>query len=108
MESINKTAFVTGATSGIGYHLTRHLARHGYNRVLIAKAEKNLQGEWDEIVNEFGTQQVIIIPKDFPIPDSAEECEETQKRELKATILINKLRWLTMQKKLRKRGTKHS
>ncbi|MBC8054623.1 MAG: SDR family oxidoreductase [Sphingobacteriaceae bacterium] len=91
MESGNKkTALITGASSGIGYHLTRLFAKDGYNLVLVSRTEEDLWRVSDKIIAEFGTEKVTIIPKDLSIPDAAAEVyAETQKQGIEVNILVN-------------------
>lgn len=53
MENIHKEyALITGATSGIGYELAKLFAKDGYNLVLVARNEENLEivaGEFQEL-----------------------------------------------------------
>ena len=89
MESINKTALITGATSGIGYQLTKLFAKDGYNLVLVARTESDLNRVSDELKNEFGIG-ITVIPKDLSVPEAATEVfEETQRLGIDINILVN-------------------
>lgn len=89
MESVNRTALITGASSGIGYHLTRLFAKDGYNLVLVARTEEDLNRVSQEITAEFGTR-ITIIPKDLSVPNAAAEVyEETQRLGIEVNILVN-------------------
>lgn len=91
MESVNKrTALITGASSGIGYHLTRLFAKDGYNLVLVARTADNLSRLSEELRSEFGTQRITIIPKDLSIPNAAAEVyQETKNQGIFVNILVN-------------------
>lgn len=54
-----KTAIVTGASSGIGRETARVLAREGANAVLAARRESRLRELASEIEDEYGTRAVI-------------------------------------------------
>lgn len=47
------TTLVTGASSGIGYHLAREFARHGHPLVLVAPVSDELQGIAADLQQEF-------------------------------------------------------
>ena len=90
MEMVNKTALVTGASSGIGYHLARLFAKDGYNLVLISRTEENLRRVSDELTSEFKTSRITIIPKDLSLPGAAAEVfAETQRQGIEVNILVN-------------------
>jgi len=89
MNRINKTALVTGASTGIGNELSRLLAQDGYNLVITARSKeklKNLAAELEEKYNVF----VTVIAKDLSQPNSPGEIfNETQKQQLNISVLIN-------------------
>jgi short-subunit dehydrogenase len=82
-------ALVTGATSGIGYELTKILAENGHNLILISRS----QAELEVISNNFSTQygvKVITIVKDLFEPGAAEELyNEVKAQGLHVNILVN-------------------
>lgn len=47
-----KTAFITGATEGIGYELTQLFARDGYRLILVARNDTKLQHMVAELAKE--------------------------------------------------------
>lgn len=91
MESVNKgTALITGASSGIGYHLTRLFAKDGYDLVLVARTAENLSRLSEELASEFGTRRITVVPKDLSIPNAAAEVyQETKKQGIDVNILVN-------------------
>jgi|GEM_PF-2677649 len=63
METNKKYALVTGATKGIGFELAKLLAQHGYNLVLVARTENDLE----TVAASFRQLDVdvVTIPKDL-------------------------------------------
>jgi short-subunit dehydrogenase len=45
--NVAKTAFITGATTGIGYELSKLFAEDQYNLVLVARNEAKIWGVSD-------------------------------------------------------------
>jgi uncharacterized protein len=89
MESNRKTALITGATSGIGYELTKLFAKDGYNLVLIARTEDDLNRVSQQMSEEFGSA-VTIIPKNLSQPGAASEIyQETKNKGIEINILVN-------------------
>ncbi len=56
----NKTAIITGASSGIGRAAGMQLARHGATVVLVARREKQLQAVAGEI-KAFGGNSIVVV-----------------------------------------------
>lgn len=89
MTNENKTALITGATSGIGYQLAKLFAQDGYNMVLVSRSRENLQKIADEM-SAFGASGVIIIEKDLSMMNAAEELyKEVKEKGVEVDILVN-------------------
>ena len=85
----NRTVLVTGATSGIGYELSRLFAQNGFNLVLVAKNRPRLEQRTGELQSEFGIS-ATAISKDLSVPASPEEIfTELQKKSIHIDILVN-------------------
>ncbi|TDQ09611.1 SDR family NAD(P)-dependent oxidoreductase [Pedobacter metabolipauper] len=69
MENSKKYALITGATSGIGYELAKLFARDGYNLVIVARNQRELDSKAEEF-KENGIE-VISIAKDLFERDEA-------------------------------------
>jgi 3-hydroxy acid dehydrogenase/malonic semialdehyde reductase len=65
---MNQLAFITGATSGIGYATAKKLASMGYRLFLTARNEKKLQEVKSEFEMKFNSS-VEISPLDVRNPD---------------------------------------
>jgi len=78
---------VTGATSGIGYEMTKILASRGHNLVLVSRNEEKLC----EVAREFNQESdIIIMPLDLSKPGSARIIyDECKRLGLNITTLIN-------------------
>src|SRR5688572_17634628 len=85
----NKYALVTGGTSGIGYELARLLAKDGYNLVIVARTESDLERVSNEFSVTYGVN-VISLSKDLFEADAAFEVyEECKSRDIIVDILVN-------------------
>jgi short-subunit dehydrogenase len=67
-----KTALITGASSGIGYELTKLFARDGYNLVLVARDETRLQAIADDLAKRHGIVATVVA-QDLAQADAAAE-----------------------------------
>lgn len=83
-----KTVLITGATSGIGFELTRLFAINGYRLIVIGRDRERLQEiqSWqDELQVE-----VHAMEKDLAKPHAAQEImDELTARSITVDILIN-------------------
>lgn len=85
----NQFVLITGATSGIGYELTQLFAQNGFNLVLVARTEDDLQQEATDLMQKYNIQ-VNIIAKDLFQPNAAFELyEEVKKLGVTINILVN-------------------
>jgi short-subunit dehydrogenase len=84
-----KYALITGATSGIGYELAKLFAKDGYNLVIVARNEDNLQATASELSANYGIQ-VETISKDLSQPDGPFEVyDEVKAKGIQIDVLVN-------------------
>ena len=67
----NKTALVTGASSGIGLAIAEELAKRGANLILTARSEDKLN-EVAETVRQLG-REAHVFASDLSVPNAGEE-----------------------------------
>lgn len=88
METGIKNALVTGASSGLGAHFARMLARHGCRVVVAARRVDALASLRAEIVAQGGLAEVVSL--DVADPVSVERAfEEIGRLGLSPDILVN-------------------
>src|SRR6266705_6646003 len=84
-----KAALITGASSGIGYELTKLFARDGYNLVLVARIQKQLMQMADELQEKYSVS-VKVISKDLSAASAPEEIfTELQQESRGIDALVN-------------------
>jgi short-subunit dehydrogenase len=82
-------ALITGATVGIGYELAKLFAHDGYNLILVARTEEDLQNRATEFSQQYGVQ-VVTIAKDLFQPDAAMQLyNEVKDKGLEVNVLVN-------------------
>jgi short-subunit dehydrogenase len=75
MENNQKTALITGGTSGIGKELAKLFAQDHYNLIIVARNQQELESTANEL-SRFGVQ-VKTIAKDLSKMDEAKAlCDE--------------------------------
>jgi len=86
---MNKTALITGASSGLGKDFATLFAERGYDLVLTARRKKNLEEISINLTNQFGVK-VFFISCDLSDLKSTEEiynfCEESK---IQIDVLVN-------------------
>ncbi|HEX8823933.1 MAG TPA: SDR family oxidoreductase [Archangium sp.] len=89
MELRGRWSLITGASSGLGVELARHIAReHGGHVVLVARRRDRLEALAEELRARHGVQ-VACVTADLSRPDDVERIftEATQGRDIHAVIL---------------------
>ena len=72
---MRKTALITGASSGIGYELSKVLAKNGYNLVLVSRNTEKLKVISEEIRKQHDIR-IKVISKDLcKSPAPQEPCK---------------------------------
>ena len=86
---MNRTALITGASSGIGLELAKLFAKDNYNLVLVARRKSQLERLALELSKEYSIS-VTIIAKDLSLPSSPEEIfNELKEKSIHIDILVN-------------------
>jgi short-subunit dehydrogenase len=90
MNKTNKQfALVTGGTSGIGYELVKLLANDGYNLVIVARTEDDLQRVSKEITQKYGVEVKTIAKDLFDRENAFALYNELVSQNIQIDILIN-------------------
>ncbi len=84
-----KTALITGASSGIGLELAKLMAQDYERLVLVARDEKKLQEVAKALEGDYGIH-VVVLAQDLAKPGSAQEVfEYCQQHHLAVETLVN-------------------
>lgn len=92
-----KTALITGASSGIGKAFAFKCASLGYDLILIARNEKNLALTADEVSGKYNTQ-CKIIPADLSVDEDVDKLVNIIKKDNSIFMLINNAGFAVPQK----------
>jgi len=85
-----KHALITGATSGIGYELAKLFAQDGYNLVLVARSEENLQQAAREMEQLNADIHTHVIAADLFEKDAAQKIyDTTTELGITVNVLVN-------------------
>ncbi|TDH21672.1 SDR family oxidoreductase [Segetibacter sp. 3557_3] len=82
-------ALITGGSAGIGYELAKCFAEDGYNLVLVARTESDLQRSASELKQQYNVQVTTIV-KDLFEPRAAFELyDEVNAQGITVDVLVN-------------------
>ncbi len=85
----NSYALVTGGTSGIGFEISKDLAKRGFNLILVARTKEKL----DQISKEFMSKYDVkcdYFASDLSLTNSPDEIYQfTSQKKYRVDILIN-------------------
>ncbi len=85
----NKTALVTGASSGIGLEICRELASRGCKPVLVARREERLNELAKVLKNDFGIEAPVIAMDLLEANATEKLYKKTSDAGLEIDILVN-------------------
>lgn len=84
-----KFALITGGTSGIGLELAKLFAADGYNLVIVARDQRELDGVSSEL-SQLHPIEVITIQKDLFNPEAPHEVIDALKaKQITLNVLVN-------------------
>lgn len=87
-EKKNGYALITGGSAGIGFELAKLFAQDGYNLVLVARTESDLQNAATDL-KQHGVE-VVTIAKDLFEPNAAFELyDEVKAKGIEVEVLVN-------------------
>ncbi len=69
---MNNTVLITGASTGIGYALSKVFSRNGYNSVLVSRNHQKLEVVAKELQDQYDIQ-AKVMPKDLSVPSAPQE-----------------------------------
>ena len=88
-KTMPKTALITGASSGIGYHLALIFAQKGYDLILVARRLDKLNALGQKIQKEY-QQKAIVIQADLAWPTTPLSIyQKVQNLGIKLDLLVN-------------------
>jgi len=82
-------ALVTGASSGIGYELTKILARAGHDVALVARSRGQLEKIARDLREDFGVRSVVVV-EDLAEPGAVDRIfDRLQEEGFGVDVLVN-------------------
>lgn len=89
MQNNQQYALITGATSGIGYELTKLFAEDGYNLVLVARDQQDLQRVASELQQQHQIQVEVFSADLFDPQNAFQLFEDVQSKGTNINVLVN-------------------
>ncbi len=84
-----KTALITGASTGIGAAFAKALAAAGTHLILVARSEEKLRALASQLTNQYAIRAEVIVADLSRVGATHKVFEETQQHGLTVDILIN-------------------
>ncbi len=85
----NQQAILTGATSGIGYELAKLFAKDGYNLVIVARHQDELDRTASDLKQQYGVEVVTLAKDLFKREAPVEVYDEVKARGIQIDVLVN-------------------
>lgn len=83
---MTKTAFITGASSGLGLEFAKIFAEAEYNLVLVARSKDKLE----EFAANYPRRKITVITKDLSVSGAAKQiADELENQNIQVDLLIN-------------------
>ncbi|WKN30168.1 SDR family oxidoreductase [Porifericola rhodea] len=90
MRKNNETVLITGASSGFGLEFVKLFSQDGYNLILVARHQNELERIAEAIRIKHPECFITVIAKDLSQPGSAEALyAEIKEKDLEVDVLIN-------------------
>ncbi len=90
MSTTGKTALITGASSGIGFELSRIFAKNEYNLVLVSQSEEKLNEAVSKLHKYSKNIQITPLPMDLSQPSSSQEIYNLiEGKSIQVDVLVN-------------------
>lgn len=87
--TLNRTALITGASSGIGYALAENFAADGFDVVLAARSVAKLEALADKLQTRFGITATVIAADLETAHGAAQLHAEIKRRDIVISALAN-------------------
>jgi short-subunit dehydrogenase len=89
MTTNKKTALITGATSGIGFELAKLFAKDGYNLVIVARDQGELDTTAAELKRSFGIDVTKLAYDLFDPVNAMEVYNDIKTKGIEIEVLVN-------------------
>ncbi|KAA8480177.1 hypothetical protein BDE36_4479 [Arcticibacter tournemirensis] len=89
METLSKTALITGGSGGIGLELAKLFAKDKYNLILVARDEVKLMSAATELMAQYNIQVVTLARDLFKRESPFEIYDELKSKGVTVNVLVN-------------------